>query len=409
MTDPTRDDLTRTWLVRLRWAAVAGQVATVAVADLGLGLELPYGPIAGIVVATAGSNLVLTRGRPAPWMLHAVVVGDTLLLTLLLALSGGPSNPFSALYLVHVALAAVALGPRWTWVTALLSAAAYGSLFVVSDPHLLHRMDATTMRAHLVGMWGALTLTGASIAVFVARLAARIADREAQLGEERRRAERAVRLASLGTLAGGAAHELGSPLGAIAVAADEAEVAARAAGQAGIAEDLAFIREQVGRCREILADLASGVGQAPGEAPTRVVVEELVDGARALIGPGAERVVTAGDTATGVMVPRRAAVRVLASLLRNGLAAAPEGRVTVMVTGGDRTVIEVRDDGAGMPADVLARAGEPFFTTRPAGEGMGLGLFLARGFAESVGGTLALTSAPGEGTTVTLTLPEKRR
>jgi two-component system sensor histidine kinase RegB len=69
--------------------------------------------------------------------------------------------------------------------------------------------------------------------------------------------------------------------------------------------------------------------------------------------------------------------------------------------------IAVEDSGTGMAADTLQRAGEPFFTTKPPGSGFGLGLFLARTFAERWGGTVALTSSPGQGTTATLLLPAR--
>ena len=68
--------------------------------------------------------------------------------------------------------------------------------------------------------------------------------------------------------------------------------------------------------------------------------------------------------------------------------------------------IRVEDQGRGMAPEVLARAGEPFFTTKGAGEGMGLGLFLARTFAEQLGGGLTLSSAPGVGTQVEMSWPE---
>jgi two-component system, sensor histidine kinase RegB len=67
--------------------------------------------------------------------------------------------------------------------------------------------------------------------------------------------------------------------------------------------------------------------------------------------------------------------------------------------------LSVEDEGAGMPAEVLARAGEPFFTTKPPGEGMGLGLFLARAVLDQLGGRLELRSAPGQGTRVEMSWP----
>jgi CheY-like chemotaxis protein len=72
---------------------------------------------------------------------------------------------------------------------------------------------------------------------------------------------------------------------------------------------------------------------------------------------------------------------------------------------GDYVVIEVRDDGCGMPADVVKRAFEPFFTTKDAGKGTGLGLAMVYGFAQQSGGTAVIQSAPGAGTTVQLWFP----
>ena len=67
--------------------------------------------------------------------------------------------------------------------------------------------------------------------------------------------------------------------------------------------------------------------------------------------------------------------------------------------------IEVRDRGVGMPREVLDRVGEPFFTTKPPGRGMGLGLFVSRAMIERLGGELRVDSAPTEGTRVTIDLP----
>jgi two-component system sensor histidine kinase RegB len=98
---------------------------------------------------------------------------------------------------------------------------------------------------------------------------------------------------------------------------------------------------------------------------------------------------------------------VVRSLIKNALYASTEGQdVRVSVAHGDRAVrFEVRDDGSGMAPDVMARAGEPFYTTRPPGAGFGLGLFLVRTFADQWGGRFELSSTLGAGTTVTLDLP----
>lgn len=408
---PPADPLTLGWLRRLRWASVVGQLAAVYIAVRALQLDVSLPALLGIVSVSALTNLAATVWRTPPgWMVPALLVADTLLLTALLGLTGGPSNPFSALYLSEVALAAVTLGPAWTWTVAALAGAGYASLFFFGDPHLLHRGGAEVMQGHLFGMWVALVLTGGTISAFVARLAAGIRERDAQLLAERQRSGRAERLAALGTLAAGAAHELGSPLGVILVTAEEAQRSAKARGEADLAGDFGVIREQVDRCRAILNDLARQSGVPRGEVPERLDARTLCAGTLALLSPGErDRVRVEAPTELELELPCRTTTRVIASLLRNALAAAP-GPVEVRVVGvAGATRISVVDHGVGMDEATLARAGEPFFTTRPTGEGQGLGLFVARGFAEQLGGQLLLESGPGRGTTATLVLPRGAR
>src|SRR5262249_11032815 len=106
-------------------------------------------------------------------------------------------------------------------------------------------------------------------------------------------------------------------------------------------------------------------------------------------------------------VPPRAVGQALSALIENAQQASPPGDDVMLRVGpaGDRIHFEIRDRGSGMPAEVLARVGEPFFTTKPAGGGRGPGVFLARAVADRLGGEVTITSAPGTGTSVVFALP----
>jgi two-component system sensor histidine kinase RegB len=225
--------------------------------------------------------------------------------------------------------------------------------------------------------------------------------------------ERREKLASLATLAAGAAHELGTPLSTIALAAKELEHALErgAAGGTAIA-DAKLIREEVDRCRAILAQMGAEAGASPGEAMERITVSRLLERAVASAGRS-ERIQVYLEEAvaqTELLVPARAVAQALQAVLHNALQASVDAPISVRALSEPHGVrVDVEDRGPGMSPEVLARAGEPFFTTREPGRGMGLGLFLTRSVLEQLGGRFALESAPARGTTARLTLPTAAR
>ncbi|MCA9538324.1 MAG: HAMP domain-containing histidine kinase [Myxococcales bacterium] len=405
------------WLSKLRWGAILGQLATIFGVRLFMAIRLPLLPLLLIVGAEAVINAAvavwLRRDRPvAEWMLFALMAVDVIALSGLLYLTGGPFNPFSFIYLVHIALAAAVLRARWTWALVGLSVLCFGALFwdhvwLDLDLHPSHLMDH--MRMHLEGMFVAFGVAAAFIAYFVTRVRRALAAREVELAVTRHVAARAERLASLATLAAGAAHELSSPLGTIAVAARELEIdfGQRFPDEGAMRDDLSLIRHEVNRCRTILEQMAADAGEGIGAPFSRVKVRRLIDDAAMALGEGA--VVAAGEAAVldGVIeVPARALAQALRAVLKNAREASPPGAAVEVraTTSVDGVALRVRDRGAGMSAETLARLGEPFFTTKDAGQGMGLGVFLARAVLSRLGGRLDYASTAGGGTTATLHL-----
>jgi two-component system, sensor histidine kinase RegB len=401
------------WLIRLRFATIAGQALTIAAVRFGMNLEIPLAPLSALVGLALASNLACIAaaraGTPQDWWLLAVMALDVLTFSGLLYFTGGPENPFSFLYLVPIAIAAITLRAAWTWMLVLLSLTSSLVLFARHQPLPMAGGHAGHMALHLRGMWVAFGVASAFIVYFLMRVRRALAARDQELDASRSLAARQERLASLATLAAGAAHELATPLSTIAVIAKDLERAVAAAGTPGAADDVRLMRDEVERCRRILARMRVDAGDPAGERFARVSVRELLDDCltEAAVDVTVDDVTALCTTA----LPRRAFGQALRGLVDNARQASPPGApVTLRVAteglaDARRLIFEIADRGAGISSDLLVRVGEPFFTTKPAGQGMGLGIFLARAIVERLGGELSIRSAPGAGTVATLWLP----
>jgi two-component system, sensor histidine kinase RegB len=414
MSDP-EPQVSLPWLLRLRWLAVLGQALAVVVATQIFQLGYSVGWLGTLVLLSALSNVALTmaaRRLSARWsgtVMGSVLALDTVLLTALLAGSGGPMNPFTVFYLVHITLSAVVLSTRWTLLVSTLGFGGFGVLFLLPrGAHSMHH-DASGLAPHLQGMWVAFGLAALLTTFFVRQVTDAIRGQREQIAALREAGARNARLASITTLAAGAAHELGSPLGTIAIAAHDAELALRSLPGAGhVAEDLRLIALEVERCQEILGLMAARAGDAADDA-RRVCVSELVGSVRAHLGDerSARVFFDVSDRDSALELPAGQIVQSMVALIRNGLDASEPGtsiRVHVGRRGAD-AVISVEDRGSGIAPSILPRVGEPFFTTKQPGRGLGLGVFLVRAFVESRGGDLDIASAPGEGTRARMRIP----
>lgn len=397
------------WLVGLRWAVFALLAATLAVDEALFGYHVRYAVAVPILVLAAGLNLALDRRVRSDRGAESAVVAGVVALDLVaiagvLAASGGAGNPFSALFFVHVALAAALLPPRTTFALAALAACLFAALFALPagaccPSHPEHGAFST----HLYGMLLAFVLSAALVAHVLLKIRRALDESAAENAALRRRAEEASRFQALGALAAGTAHELGTPLGTIAVLAGES---LGDPGSSDAAQRRArTIAEQVERCRVVIARMRADVrasdlraGVEVGEAARRGVQ------AWQAAHPGVA-VEVRGDLAPRRTVPLDAAdvEAALFALLDNALEAlgpSPAVAEPIVVTVGDEggaPVISVEDGGAGVAPGLEGRLGEPFVTTKAPGEGMGLGLYLVRTLIEQVGGCLTVSPRQGSG------------
>jgi two-component system sensor histidine kinase RegB len=425
------------WLVLLRWVAVIGQLVTIGTVRYLLGVDLPLGPMLAVVAVTAVSNVALAvwsslrpdghaeppepgaiADRTTMPVLELILLLDIVLLTVLLSFSGGPVNPFFIFYFVNLCLSAVVLPRGWALANTLAAVASFVLLFFAHRP-LPAAWTAARMPPVRPGgslsqaEWGllvAFATCSAVIVYFTSLLRDQLRKREHQVRAFQAGRARTQKLEALGTLAAGAAHELANPLATIAVVAREVE--RRVAGtpaEPTVAKDIALIRSELGTCRNILQRMSTNAGQAMGERLVTVTAAELVD--ETLDGlQQSDRVAVSVDPAAedvSLSVPLVGLAQAIRGIVQNALAATSGGeRVTVAADRLDgRLRLVVRDEGVGMTPMVLARVGDPFFTTKQPGHGTGLGVFLARAVVERLDGSLKIDSAPGRGTTVTILLP----
>jgi PAS domain S-box-containing protein len=239
----------------------------------------------------------------------------------------------------------------------------------------------------------------------------------------------AERLASVGTLAAGVAHEVNNPLSyVIANLGYALEQVARASGAcragspvdavdeelASATEALREARQGADRVRAIVRDLRM-YAQAEDERHRPLDVARVLDASinvtRGEIAPRA-RVVRDYEPAPEVVASESRLGQVFVNLLLNAAQAMPDAdpdaneiRVAVAPGPGGRVRVEIADSGVGMAPEVRDRAFEPFFTTRPSGKGTGLGLSICQSTVQALGGEIALDSVPGRGTRVRVTLP----
>ena len=416
--EPRAPHVVLPFLVRLRWASVLALGAAAWAAETYWRVELPWGPLLALLVALAATNAALALQLRSPERRRGVIAGvlllDVGLLTAILFLAGGPLNPFSIVYLVGITVAAVSLGHRWAIAIAIVSNVAYGWTFLHHRP--LHFSDpaygSRVLALHLYGMWVALAAAAGLIAHFVGRVSEALERREHELAQVRAAAARSDRLAALLALGAGAAHELATPLSTIGTAAgelDRAMALPAGPGPGAVSEYVGIIRQEVQRCTHVL-DQLSGRAASASAADRGLTLAQLVGDLRARLGESLSRRldVSLPDAPKPIAVPGEAFRQVVVALLRNAFdASAPDQRVTLAIDQRDGVRVQVHDRGRGMSRDEAQRAGEPFFTTKAPGGGLGLGLFLARAFADQMGGSLQLSSTPGEGTSVVLDVPDR--
>ena len=398
-TDPVR---LRT-LTLIRWVAIGGQVLALLVVHFGFGFPVPLAAAFSVVGASLLLNLIVMSGHPTPVRLGeraaaAFLAFDIMQLAALLYLTGGLENPFSFLLLAPVAVSATILSIRSTFALCVLSVASITLLAVRHYPLPWAEGGFSVPQVYVLGTWVALAVGIVFFAIYTWRVAEEARRMANALTASQLALAREQQFAALGGLAAAAAHELGSPLGTIAVVSGE--IARDLPADSPIFEDVRLLISETARCRDILAELSDRSDDGEDRSspfallPFHALVQVAADRHHQdHVTFSFEEMPIRDDNDKGaepVVVRSPEIIHGIGNIIQNAVQFA---RSTVYISSGwdaESIRVSIRDDGPGFPPGVLEHVGEPYISSRTNSAGhMGLGIFIARTLLQRSGAGVA--------------------
>ncbi|MET0238810.1 MAG: ATP-binding protein [Sphingobium sp.] len=401
-------------LLLLRWIAVGGQIATIAIVDLVLRIDVPLLPLllapALLAVVNLASMAVLRRrsGPVTNGALTTALLVDVATLTWQLHHSGGLTNPFASLFLLQIVIGAMLLRPSSSWGIVVAAFAALGLLAVWHVPLTLPpAYAADPLRLYIDGSLVCFALIAVLLVLLVARISRNLRERDAALASIRQRAVEEDHIVRIGLLASGAAHELGTPLSSLSVLIGDWRAMDRFADDGEMHEDLEDMAAAVHRCKTIVSGILMSAGEARGTAPEFTTVRGFIEGIvadwNAIRLPGTIQL----DDRFGEDVPivsDPALRQVIANVVENAADVSPEWIGICAMREGDRLVLEIADRGPGFAAHILREFGQPYRSTKGK-PGGGLGLFLLVNMVRKLGGEASARNRAEGGALIRIMLP----
>ena len=429
------------WLFILRNLMMGGEGMLIVISIYGLNIHLPEQQLWLVVLATVAVNIYtsmrLETDDPVTELeIFSQISIDVFAIAALLYLTGGASNPITWVFLLPLIITAIMLPQDYAWYMVILTTSLYTMLIAFNvplpsiEPHIpdptpllysdkegyqmlqhAHAMnDKSYFSLHMFGMWFGFVFSAGLVAFFVVELARTLKEQERSLAEARENALRDERIVALGTLAASAAHDMGTPLGTIAIVTHELEQEYPSHRYPDLHEKMLIMQQQINRCKETLSVMSASAGEMRAESGSVIPVADYIDG---VINqwrthkPAAKLycVIDPDVVTEAKIIAERTLTHSIINILNNAAEASPVEQGIEFHATWDKShmTIKIRDFGPGFPSDLVEFAGK--YPVASKKRGLGVGLFLTYSTINRLGGKINLYNSETGGACVEITLP----
>ncbi len=429
------------WLFILRNMMVLSESILIILSVYVLNIRLPeqqlWLVIAAIVAVNVYTSMRLDTEESVTKLEIFLQLGiDVLGITGLLYLTGGASNPIIWVFLLPVIITAIMLPQSYAWYMVILTTSMYTILVAYNvplpsiEPHapitaeVMHPgmssyqmlrqahilSDKHYFNLHMFGMWFGFVFSAGLVAFFVVALAKALKIQERNLAEARENALRDERVIALGTLAASAAHDMGTPLGIIAIVAHELTQEYPEHRYPDLYQKALIMQQQINRCKETLSVMSASAGEMRAESGGSMLLTDYIDNVIMqwrTHKPSAKLnfFIDPNVAIDAKIIAERTLTHSIINILNNATEATqPElGIEFHAVWDLNQLTIKIRDFGPGLPAELVEFAGKQPVVSKK--RGLGVGLFLTYSTINRLGGKISLYNIDTGGACVEITLP----
>ncbi|MGR8951618.1 MAG: ATP-binding protein [Gammaproteobacteria bacterium] len=430
------------WLFILRNLLILAGVLLITISIYGLNINLPEEQLWLVVLSIISVNMytsmrLQTEDPVSELEIFSQLIIDVLAIAAFMYLTGGASNPLIWVFLLPLIVTAIMLPQSYAWYMVVLTTSMYTILIAYNiplpsiEPHmpdptrlqpddmahysmLLNAYAASDRHyydLHMFGMWFGFVFSAGLVAFFVVELAKTLKTQERSLAIARENALRDERVIALGTLAASAAHDMGTPLGTIAIVAHEMLQEYPQHRFPDLHEKIDIVQEQVDRCKKALSVMSASAGEIRAESGRIMRVTAYIDDVITLwrTQKSTARLnifIDPNIVDEAEIIAERTLTHALINILNNAADASGDNRkgIEFHVTWDLRLMhIRIRDFGPGFPPEMVESAGrQPLLSKK---HGLGVGLFLTYSTINRLGGTIQLYNTEPNGACVEIMLP----